>query len=282
MVDIFSTMSIKLFDRPDRLGANITTYVAQIIYAFHHKFYIHYDKTKLKYTQSLFVQVLFEFIDLHNQTCNSESPLRVWANADDWITTTSKTTQTIQRDLVSFFREHIYPRIRLNIYSIAVYKGYVVPFDPKKTLLIHLRLDDVSAFPDYDGSICANYYRHKLEAGETCVCECLQNLYNRQAPLANSKLERIIQMYPDRQVKLVTSPGSTTTLPYECIQSADENYDLFLLCMCDVIVLSRSTYALSALLFGSYTDAYVPMWGHMACMGLYTKYDKTTNLAYFS
>jgi len=275
-------MSIKLFDRVDRLGANITTYAAQIIYAIHQKFYIHYDKTKLKYAQSIFVQVLFDFIDLHNQTCNADYPLRVWTNPDDWITTTSRTTQTIQCDMISFFHKHIYPRISLNIYSIAVHKGYVVPFDPKKTLLIHLRLDDVYAVSDYDGSVCANYYRKQLEAGETCVCKCWENTYNRQAPLSNSKLERIIEKYPDLQVRLVMSPGSTTTLPYECIRSTDESYDLFLLCMCDIVVLSRSTYALSALLFGSYKEAYVPLWGHMACMGLYSKYDKTSNLTYFS
>jgi hypothetical protein len=278
-------MYITLFHRGDRLGANITTYIVQIIYAIKHHLYINYSRDELNYNQSIFVKALFDFIDKHNRYLTKDGDRVVWNNTGDWVYTVSNVTKDIKCDLVSFFREHVFSSIQINFYSFAIQAGYSIPFDCKKTILIHLRLDDVSGTSDYDGRVCANYYKAKIEANEVCICECLENnKYNQQAPIMSYKLEEQIKkirtVYKDHQVRIITSPGSTTDLPYECIRSQDASYDLFLLSMCDIIILSRSTYALSALFFGNYTEAYVPLWGHAVCTGLYTKYDRT-NLTYF-
>jgi hypothetical protein len=58
------------------------------------------------------------------------------------------------------------------------------------------------------------------------------------------------------------------------------NFDLFLLCNAEVVILSRSTFSLSCLYFGSAKDIYVPMWGHISCFGLTNKYDNT-NINYY-
>jgi hypothetical protein len=38
-----------------------------------------------------------------------------------------------------------------------------VPFDVNKTILVHLRLDDMAHWKDYDGSICSNYYKNRIK-----------------------------------------------------------------------------------------------------------------------
>jgi len=278
-------MYVTLFHRSDRLGANITLYIAQILFAIHYGLYIHYDRTKLKYNKSIFVQALFDFIDIHNKSYILQGEDIKWEDPGDWVTTISNTVKHIQCDMVSYFKERVFATVQLNFYSIAIHKKYSIPFDYKKTIMIHLRLEDVAGVADYDGRVCANYYRGKIEKDELCVCEGLEmNRYNRQAPLAAYKLEeqiaKIKEVHKDYTVRIVTSPGSTIDMLYECISSDDESYDLFLLSMCDIIILSRSTYSLSSLYFGNYTKAYVPLWGHAACMGLYTKYDKS-QLNYF-
>ena len=76
-------------------------------------------------------------------------------------------------------------------------------------------------------------------------------------------------------------PGEDLShLPYRVISHADESHDLFLLCSCETVILSRSQYALMALMFGIANDVHIPLWGHLPCYGLYTKYDKN-NFKYY-
>jgi hypothetical protein len=42
-------MYFYLFDRPDRLGANITNYLAQVLYAYNNKYIIKFKKEKEEY-----------------------------------------------------------------------------------------------------------------------------------------------------------------------------------------------------------------------------------------
>ena len=48
--------------------------------------------------------------------------------------------------------------------------------------------------------------------------------------------------------------------------------------MCSVVILSRSTFALSSLFFNNNKKKiYIPLWGHFVCTGLGTHYDKNKN-----
>lgn len=96
---------------------------------------------------------------------------------------------------------------------------------------------------------------------------------NCQAPLAKEKIITQINLlqnkYPTHEVIIITNPSENLSdFPYRCIQNSDESLDLFLLCNSKVIILSRSTFALSCLYFGIATDIHVPIWGHSACFGL--------------
>jgi hypothetical protein len=271
-------MFITLFDRGDRLGSHLVTYISQIIYAVHHGRYINYNRS-INYHTSIFVIALLDFIDEHNKRfeLSGEEDTKLRGN---WSIAPSATTIDIQCDLFTFFRERIRPSLISNFKTLAVSKGYSVPFDPKKTILVHLRLDDVSNVPDYDGRVCSSHYRNKIEKGEICLYDKLEGeRYNQQAPLADYKIEQVLakarEFHKDHKIILIMSPRSNTTLPYQYIRSDDENYDLFLLSICETIVVSRSNYALSALFFGEYKEVYVPLWGTPTIMGLKTRYDKT-------
>jgi hypothetical protein len=107
-----------------------------------------------------------------------------------------------------------------------------------------------------------------------------------QAPLSSDKIinlvNKILKDKPDHEVILITNPNQNISgLPYKCIANNDEFYDLFLLCNSETLILSRSNYALSSLFFGVSKETYIPLWGHIPCYGLYTKFDTNTKIKYF-
>lgn len=294
-------MYIELFGRGDRLGANITTFIAQIIYAIHNNLYIKYDRTNIvsgdnirfvpydqKYNNSIFIESLFDFIDIHNKNMVCDNELKIYTI--DFFQMISLVTLNIKMDHIYYFKQHILNKIKDNFLIKSKIKNYDIPFNPQKTILVHLRLDDVRTVSDYDGRICANHFRKNIDkdiiANNNTHYEIANNVHcNFQSPLSiekiNSQINLALQKHPDYEVILVTNPGENTSmLPYKCIQNNDENLDLFLLCNSEVVILSRSTYSLSCLYFGIASEVYLPVWGHIPCFGLYTKYDNC-NYNYF-
>jgi hypothetical protein len=289
---------INLFGREDRLGGNITIMLSQILYAVNNDLCIMYNKDYIenvcgmKYNSSIFMLSLYDFIDKYNEKHNNTFDFLVDIKVLDYFHMLSQATINIKTDLISFFENKIYSEIRPMLIKRANEMNYTIPFDPKKTILVHLRLDDVRNIPDYDGRICANFFRQRIDNDEIIntanthdVCNSLnrykcQNsqILNHQSPLSPNKVKEQINLalakYSDRKVIIITNPGENISdYPYDYICSDDPSYDLFLLCNSEVIILSRSTYSVSALFFGIAKEAYVPLWGHIPCYGLYTKYD---------
>jgi hypothetical protein len=277
-------MYIELFDRDDRLGANIFNYIFQILFAHHNNYHIKYSRNDLKYNDSIFIQYLFDYIDEYNKDKIDDNIKTIIPNKyNNWYYSAmfalTNTLKIINSDLFSYFKYHIFNNIKYN----QMTKKYNVPFNPDKTILIHLRLDDTKERSDYDGRVCSNYFKDAVNNDETHY-NCPNFFYNRQSPLSTEKILNQIEIvslkYPNYRKIIITNPGEIHEFPYEYIQSDDPSYDLFLLTQCKVVILSRSTFALSSLFFGNHTDVYLPIWGHTACMGLGTKYDKS-NFNYF-
>jgi len=256
---------IELYDRPDRLGANITNYIAQILYAHHNSIEIRLVKD-YNYSDSPFVKYLLEFIKERQITGSIKIE---YGNYSDYTTLIGQTTSTIKQDFISYFKKNV--KTSFNI-------TFDIPFDISKCILVHLRLGDVREAPDYDGTICTEWYKSLVESGQPCLYS-RPNEGNRQAPLSTFKinliLSELVKKYPEHSVKIITNPNETVELDYPVIQSEDENYDLYLLSKAPVVVLSRSTFSLSALFFGDHREVYIPSWGHSVCMGLNTKFDNT-------
>jgi hypothetical protein len=300
-------MYIELLGRGDRLGANITCFIAQIIYAVHNNLYIRYDRNFINsgdnvrfvpynqtYNNSIFIKTMFDFIDIHNikLVIGSEGE-----NANmfsiHFFELISKVLLNIKKDHFSYFKEKIYPEIKDIFLNNAKQNGYIdnIPFNPNKTILVHLRLDDVKYRNDYDGRVCCNHFNNYINNDIMTNNDVHQEiidvypLCNFQSPLSKSKIQNQINIAleknPDYEVIIVTSNNENVAeFPYRYISNDDESFDLFLLCNADVVILSRSTFALSCMYFGIAKDIYVPMWGHISCFGLTTKYDNM-NINYF-
>jgi hypothetical protein len=292
-------MSIELYGRGDRLGANITTMIAQIICAVDNKYYIHYDRDFINtnddvnfvpynqnYSKSVFIESLFDYIDVHNKECNKYAE-RLRIDTIHFFTMISSVLLKVKLDLISYFKMYIYEKIYVFFINNSLRKNYfnnmINLFDPLKSILVHLRLDDVRNSPDYDGRVCANHFRNVINNdiiadNNTDRMIKQKTLCNVQSPLAlykiNEQINKAKMKYPDHKVIIITNPGENTSkLPYECIQSSDESQDLFFLCNANVVILSRSTYSVSSLFFSKAQEVYLPLWGHLPCFGIYSKYD---------
>lgn len=277
-------MYIELFDRYDRLGSNIFNYIFQIFFAHYNNYYIKYSRN-LKYNNSIFVQYLFDYIDEYNKDKINDNIKTIIPNEynDDYYNAMFNLTnilKLINSDLFSYFKCHIFNNIKYN----QMTKKYNIPFNPNKTILIHLRLEDTKAIIDYDGRICSNFFKEYINNDEPNYKKLIHPFLDIQSPLSTEKILNQIEIvslkYPNYRKIIITNPGEKHEFPYEYIQSDDPSYDLFLLTQCKVVILSRSTFALSSLFFGNHTDVYLPVWGQTACMGLGTKYDKS-NFNYF-
>lgn len=271
----------------DRLGAQLTWYICQIIYAHYNNYYIEYNEEL--YPNSIFTLGLKKYIEEYNRNKNKREYV-FFIDTDNWCKLNSKIVTIIKSDLISYFKQHLF-KIRNFIDEYALSRKYSITFNPKETILIHLRLDDVNFANriDFDGSYSLNYYANKVNDNNFDYTDETQfylnngilkdhNLYNCQAPISDDKIESIINKiknnnkYKYHKILIVTSPIGNVTLNYPIIRSNDPSLDLFYLCNCDIVILSRSTFALSTLYLSRSNEIWIPTWGYVSSLGLETKY----------
>jgi hypothetical protein len=296
-------MHIKLIARGDGLGANLTFFIGQFIFAIHNKLYIKYNRNNIlewnnssshwfvlnnsslnmdikELYDSIFIQTIFDMIDNYNKTYIGDEGELLDFNEQDYYSI-SKSVIDVKCDLISYFKNNIYDE---NIFlNKAIDRGYKIDFDIKKTILVHLRLLDVRDIPDYDGSLCSSYLEEKINNDEIITYQDGRYLFdrglNKQAPIPYTKIEeqikKMLEKNPTYEVVIITAPGEDNYLPYRYIQSDDYNYDLFLLTQSECVILSKSTFGITSLFFGNQKEVYLPLWGHLSIFGLHTKYDNT-------
>lgn len=279
--------TIVLKSRNDRLGSNLIIILSQLIFAHKHNLYIKNNLTK--FPNSIFIKSILEYCNEYNLK-KEESLSMKNLNQLLYIDTLRETLKSLRIDFLSYIKNNqIYSRLRYHFEQIAKRRKYTLPFDPEKTICIHLRLEDSKNKPDYNSRVCSNYYKQKINNNiwdYTCdsCCRTIGPRFNTQAPLSNSKLIPIInklkEQNPGYNVVIITSPNEKVSLPYPVISSVDPNYDLYLLCNAKVLVLSRSNFAMAALFFGIATEIYAPQWVHLTCLRFGTKYDNS-KLNYF-
>ena len=281
-------MYVVLFHRYDRLGCNLINYIAQIIYAHHHGYYIKFLDNKdnyPKYPNSKYYIVLLNYINnvlnVNNDTHNCyqlgcyDDEILYNCNKYDLQYFCGYVTQSIKCDLLSYFHKHIYNDLDFTELN-EFYND--IPYDFNNSIFCHLRLDDVSLKRDYDGSICSRYYKLLVENDKPCVNSFYDRI-NNHSPLSNEKINMMIDdaknNYPDDKIYMVTSPISDTDFnKYDIISNDDVDKDLFILCNSKKSILSRSMYALTSLFFSKPKEyCYLPSWGYFVTCGLNTKYD---------
>jgi len=280
-------MYVVLFHRYDRLGCNLISYIAQIIYAHHHGYYIKFIDNKFnysKYPNSKYYTLLLNYINnvlnIKNDTQNcynygSDDEILYDCNKYDIQLFCGYVTQSIKCDLLSYFHKHIYND--LDFKELNEFYSYL-NYDFDNSIFCHLRLDDVSNKTDYDGSICSRYYKLLLENDKPCHNRFYEYV-NNHSPLSKDKIITMINdaksIYPNDKLYMVTSPISDTDFnEYEIISNSIVDTDLFILCNSKKSILSRSMFALSSLFFSPPKEyCYLPSWGYFVTCGLNTKYD---------
>jgi len=270
--------------RGDRLGSQIHNYIFQIIYAVHFKYYIKYD-TNLPFINNIFMKCILEYVNIYNNTLNEDfTILFETLHTEHMFFIAIHTIINLNCDTYTYFKKNILENIKPNLLKNSTLCNYHIPFNPHKTILVHLRLEDVKNRNDYDGSISSNYYRENINHGNNIGIVIELDNYNICSPLSYNKIQQQIdnalEKYNDYEVIIITSPNEPHILPYKYIQNNDPSYDLFLLCNSEVVILSRSTFSLASLFFGIQKEVYVPLWGFAVSNGLYTKYDNC-NYNYF-
>jgi len=282
-------MYVVLFHRYDRLGCNLINYIAQIIYAHYHGYYIKFIDNKYnycKYPNSKYYIVLLNYINkvlnVNDDTTNCynlgfDDEILYNCNKYDIQLFCGFVVQSIKCDLLSYFHKHIYND--LDFEEMDVFYYYVLTsYNFKNSIFCHSRLDDVSHKTDYDGSICSRYYKLLVENNKPCN-NYFYAVVNNHSPLSNEKINIMIndakKLYPRDKIYMVTSPISNTDFnEYEIISNVDVDKDLFILCNSKKSILSRSLFALSSLFFSHTKEyCYLPSWGYFVTCGLNTVYD---------
>lgn len=293
-------MYIELFGSSDRLGGNIADMISQLLFAVKNNLFIKYDRNFIRvynsynqnYNKSIFMQTIFDIIDKHNSKLDGQN-LGEFVNLAEpsHFQVLSKTTLSLEQDLFTFFRKNLFDEEQKKSFgNKAKQLGYEIPFNPKKTILVHHRLEDVRHRVDYDGTPCVEFMSNLInqrivpnnnilnlkEPNPECHSQC---------PISNQKIitqiEKIREYKPNHEVIIISSPNENLEgLPYRYLSSNDEFYDLFLMCNSETTILSRSNYALSSIFFGIANDVNIPLWGHLPCYGLKTIFDNS-NFKYF-
>lgn len=278
----------------DRLGAQLSWYICQIIYAHYNSYFI--DFNEIVYPDSIFMLAIKKYLVKYNKNKIKLNRIEI-IDSDLWCKLNSKIVINIKSDLVNYFRNNIF-EMRKYLDEYAFDKNYIITFNPKETILIHLRLDDVDFINriDYDGQYSLNYYANKININNfdysdenqyynNCNITKNLNLYNAQAPIGDDKIINIINKIlikkPNHKIIIITSPIGTVTLPYPTIRSSDPSLDLFYLCNCETIILSKSTFSLSTLYLTRAKEIWIPKWGYVSSLGLETNYNKSLNYNYF-
>lgn len=307
-------MNILLTNRADRLGANFTSIIAEFIYGKFNNYEI-FHESKIRYQESMITKPFLRLtkkydrrnnlILFHDEDWKPTYPdhhdfvkiiknmmaiafLKITKRYDrsreiisfydeDWRATNSKCVLEIKQDLVSYFKTNYKDEFLEIISKVAKERNYNLEWDnSKKIICIHLRLDDISHIKDYDSKITAEYAKQKIDNGEL-YRRC--NYPDYIAPINEDKIEKLIQKIkiqnPEHEVHIVCAPKGDTNLKYPVHRHEDVDLALWHMINCDILVLSRSSFALVAGYLNKGKQIYYPLWGHFVATGLYTKYDKS-------
>jgi hypothetical protein len=281
-------------DHENRIGSHLIIHICEILYAHKNKYYIKYDINKIRYKSSVFLKVLLNYIDNYNDTFIEKDEIEYFPFSNDnfkqmdWTKTIYKSIQCIKIDFKSYWRE-INPNFYNDLLQLSSYKE--LPFNPKKTIAVHLRLDDVHDWWDYDGTASANHYRdiinNNTNIDEVYHIHNYASLPNMQAPIAMERIECQIQdakmRFPDHEVVIISSPCTKHLIRtnHRIICNDDESYDLFLLSVSNVVILSRSNFSTAVIIFGNHERIYAPLWGQLVINGFYTKYHENSSIFSF-
>ncbi len=323
-------MAFVIMNRPDRLGSNIIGHISQIIFAKNNNYYIEQIKNTEEnpsgsdLNNSIFIKTLNELINYlnKNKKKTNEKCINIIDKNDEYYKLNNmyslrkvnlNTCLKIKQDILSYFKEKYGSIVLSKLDIISKENGYQINYDWKKTICLHLRLDDIyynsngrgnnSRF-EYNGMYSSQYYINKINSDNNKISEVekidfLKNIiplheqkknpnitnYDAQTIMNNDILKNIIKKIkednPEYKVLIVASPNGKIEIESDyVVRTNDPNFDLFCMINSDILICSKSNFSLTSAFFHKGSQIYIPMWGHFASMGFKSKYDKTKNIQY--
>ena len=275
-------MSLSLKPRKDRFGSNYVNNLNIFLFGNFHNIKIYRPKG-LKYKNELFMTPIRHFVETRN---NVKDSIRVFGGIRG---SSASLVCACKLDSITYFKNtfksQFYEKIKNKINNSPKFD---IPWGDKKVIGIHLRIDDRFEVIDNDSSPSANYITNLIETDTF-------NLYNRskmfslsrdkQSGINPNKLIKIIEelkdLYPNKEIHIIYKGNLSKYIDIikkyniKTHSNNDFNVDLWYLIHTDILVLSKSNFALVSGFLHQGTQVYAPLWGIVASNGLNSKYDKS-------
>ena len=262
------------------------------------------------YKENIFTVSLNKLIDKINLGKKRYSET-VSYDIKDWCRFNLMCCITIKQDMISYFRLKLLDDFN-KIFDSLLKERYHKFNKIEKNISIHVRLDDILRkyrkdrlrfgntdliWEDYDGDITFqlimkninNDFLYRCHTDDIVDKSCrlkfktnnrsLHLIYNGAAMISSENAEKILtkvkEKFQEYDIKCVCSPLGDLHLNYERISNEDFVEDFIYLIFSDVVILTKSTFAIASAFFHRGSNIYVNKWGHSASVGLGSKYDKS-------
>ena len=282
-----------LQQRKDRTGSNFMIQVGDFIFCRINNYKLLYNKNEYKYIDSVFfypiVSMSIENID------NMESNIHVYPGIRG---SSAISVELLEEDLITYFSrnlkkifyESLYEKCIKNKIKIDLFVSKI-----KSTICIHLRLDDRTNASDYDGRGSFNYVKELINKKEFIKYDRKisdSKGLDTQVPMSESTLEWFIKKFkkenPEKQVNIITHCDKVPiwlrniVLKYNVVlhHNDTEENDVLKMIHSDILVLSKSTFAIMAGYYHQGEKVYYPFWGIAASLGLGSIFDKSNWISY--
>jgi hypothetical protein len=257
-----------LMRKDDRSGTNFMCLVTQIIhFHFNNHLPVHFNNSNDNDIALSIFQKLFSRGD-------SKETWYWW----ELRQFEARVVMEVKQDLISYFEKHLKPNFSKHLMENSL----SLPWQTKKVVAIHLRLDDLVHVADVRCYQSHLEILRRIESGIDGNCDIEAS---GQAIMKEEKVKILVEkmrsFYPEHEIHIVTSPDglnvdmSNIGLNPEHLHRDGYNESVWYLVNSDILVGSRSNFAIMAGMLRQGTRVYQPFWGHLGTTGVGGKYDQS-------
>lgn len=291
----------RLHSRHDRIGSNFALMLAEYAYCNANQFRC-CIAGDFKY-KDLFPFFIFDECPENDRF--EESTLPVYHESKNLTMCLSRTVLHFRRDLPSVIGEmkhSLYRKIKTRFTQMGEENPVFLWPQSKRVICIHLRLEDVSdreysditrraarrgiELLDHDTEFGCRQGNWMFKASGELIEHFSGHM--GQCSISDDTMRQTIRRfqreYPDHEVHLIAHPSGKTTLSSEFLvhRPREEATALWNMMHADVLVLSCSTFSLTAAFLHQGSRVYYPSWNHFSAIGLGTKFDRSSWTCYLS
>ena len=296
-----------LIQRCDGQGSHYYNHLAQFLMAKHFNLDLYHQKnykvpcSKKQLCDYLCFTPIINFVKLKDSYEKRKFPGGLKGTPAHFV-------ELVEKDIISYFRENHKKQFYEVIKKHAEARNYSLPWkDNSKIICINIRLEDMckrnpitkgracdkTNVRDYDGTKSFNIVKDKINTKSFKTFNKKKYpALDCQAPIDVKKLEALVTKfkheYPDKDIYLITY---CKTIPsrYKVVidkynlkiqHRNQEDYDVWLMMNCDILVTAKSTYSLMAGINHTGSKVYYPYWGTAAALGLGSNFDKSGWIGY--